>query len=58
MAGGLGPDTLHTIQPLIDEFPDLSIDAQSRLRPSGNAMNPIDWGMAKSYLINALKILA
>lgn len=58
VAGGLGPDTIDVIEPLAKEFPDLSIDAQSRLRPSGNAMDPINWDMAGSYLIKALKILA
>lgn len=56
-AGGLGPDTMDLVQPLIEEFPDLSIDAQGRLRPSGNALDPIDWGMASTYLMNALKML-
>ncbi len=57
VAGGLGPDTLEIIQPLVEEFPDLSIDAQSRLRSSGNAVDPIDWDMAKAYLVNALKVV-
>jgi len=56
IAGGLGPDTLDAIKPLVAEFPDLSIDAQSKLRPSGNAMDPIDWEMAKTYLVKALEI--
>ncbi len=57
VAGGLGPDTLRLVEPLIAEFPDLSIDAQSKLRPSGNAMDPIDWGMAEEYLKKSLKML-
>lgn len=56
-AGGLGPSTLHLVEPLVAEFPDLSIDAQGKLRPSGNAMDPIDWGMAEEYLKKAPKIL-
>ncbi len=32
VAGGLGPDTLHFIEPLVPEFPELSIDAEGRLR--------------------------
>jgi hypothetical protein len=56
-AGGLGPDTLHLIEPLASEFPNLSIDAQSRLRPSGSALDPIDWEMAIQYLANALSVL-
>ena len=57
IAGGLGPDTVHLIKPLIEEFPDLSIDAQGKLRPSGNALDPIDWRIAEKYLANAAKIL-
>lgn len=56
-AGGLGPSTMGLVRPLIEEFPDLSIDAQGRLRPSGDALDPIDWDMASTYLIKALKML-
>ena len=54
VAGGLGPESLGLVEPLVKEFPDLSIDAQGRLRPSGSALDPIDWDMAKTYLIKAL----
>lgn len=40
-AGGLGPTSLNLVQPLFREFPDVSIDAQSKLRPSSNALDPI-----------------
>ena len=56
VAGGLGPKTLHLVKPLVEEFPDISIDAQGRLRPSGNALDPIDWGMAKEYLEKAVEM--
>jgi len=46
-AGGLGPETVHLVEPLVKEFPDVSIDAQGRLRPSGNALDPVDWKMAE-----------
>lgn len=32
VAGGLSPETIYLIEPLIQEFPDLSIDAEARLR--------------------------
>ncbi|MBI5421359.1 MAG: hypothetical protein HZA35_03595 [Parcubacteria group bacterium] len=32
VAGGLSADTLHLVAPLVDEFPDLCIDAEGRLR--------------------------
>lgn len=57
MAGGLGPATINLIEPIVAEFPDVSIDAQSQLRPSGSALDPIDWSMAITYLIGALRIL-
>lgn len=57
VAGGLGPETIQLVEPLIKVFPDLSIDAQGRLRPSGNALDPIDWNMAGMYLIKALQLL-
>lgn len=56
VAGGLGPDTLDLVEPLVREFPDLSIDAQGQLRPSANIQDPIDWGMAEAYLIKAIGI--
>ncbi len=55
-AGGLGPDSIGLVEPLVKEFPDLSIDAQGKLRPSGNALDPIDWDMAGAYLVKALHI--
>ena len=55
VAGGLGPDTLHLLGPLVHYV--VSIDAQGRLRPSGSALDPIDWGMAGEYLRKALAIL-
>ena len=57
VAGGLGPDSLNLVEPLVKIFPDLSIDAQGKLRPSGNALDPIDWGMAGKYLSRALELL-
>ena len=56
IAGGLGPNTIHLAEPVIREFPDVSIDAQSKLRPSGNALDPIDWDMARRYILQALKM--
>lgn len=58
VAGGLGPDTLHLLAPIVEEFPGVSIDAQSKLRPSGNAMDPIDWFMAGDYIDRALKMFS
>jgi len=32
VAGGLGPETVHLLEPIAREFPDISIDAQGRLK--------------------------
>jgi phosphoribosylanthranilate isomerase len=55
-AGGLGPNTIHLAEPILREFPDASLDAQSKLRPSGSAKDSIDWDMAGQYLIEALAL--
>ena len=56
VAGGLGPTSLHLIEPLLDDFPELSFDAQGKLRPSGNSEQPIDWHMASDYLEKSLAL--
>lgn len=58
IAGGLGPDTLHALDPLIREFPDLSVDAEGRLRiwdPEGGILS---LGSMRVYLEDAFPILA
>lgn len=57
VAGGLGPYTMYLAEPIVREFPDVSIDAQARLRPSRNALDPVDWHMAGGYLATALELL-
>ncbi|HBI16956.1 MAG TPA: hypothetical protein DDY52_02250 [Candidatus Moranbacteria bacterium] len=57
-AGGLGPDTLHLGQPLVNKYSGLSIDAQAQLTLTGNAMDPIDWTRAAKYLYKALKMFS
>ncbi len=56
VAGGLGPDSLHLLGPIIEEFPDVSIDAQGQLRKSGSSLDPIDWSRAEKYLHDAMTI--
>ena len=34
VAGGLGPESVHLLEPITKEFPDISIDAQGRLKPT------------------------
>lgn len=54
--GGLGPETIDLVNPLVDEFPDISIDAQGQLRSSGSALDPIEWHRASEYIKKALQI--
>lgn len=56
IAGGLGPNTIGLVEPFVKNFPDVSIDAQGKLRPSGSALDPIDWEIAEQYLIESLKL--
>lgn len=56
VAGGLGPYTINLIEPLVKDYPMISIDAQSKLRLTENAKDPIDWNMAKNYLICAIDL--
>jgi hypothetical protein len=51
VAGGLGPDTVDRIRPLLERFPDLSFDAESRLR---DAEDRLDLEKVGEYLRSAL----
>ena len=54
VAGGLGPNTIHLVQGLVRDYPQISIDAQGQLRRSGNALDPIEWDMATEYIQKAV----
>lgn len=57
LAGGLGPDSLGLVKPLVAlSKSEISIDAEGKLRPSGSMMQPIDWNMAADYLIKAVNM--
>lgn len=56
VAGGLGPATIRAAEPIIREFPGISL-AQAKLRPSGSALDPIDWEYATGYLKEATALL-
>lgn len=56
VAGGLGPDTLHLVAPLVAEFPSISIDAQGQLRASGSSKDPIDRERSERYLRGAIEM--
>lgn len=52
VAGGLSSDALHLAEPLIKEFPDLSIDAQSGLQTN----KTLDIEKCRDYIVNSRKI--
>lgn len=54
-AGGLGPTSVDLVGRIPQVFPDASYDAQSKLRPTGSALDPIHWGMGADYLVKAIK---
>ncbi len=58
VAGGLGPKTVHIAQPIIKAIPQVSLDAQGQLCLNGNALNPIDWGMAAAYITQACQLFS
>lgn len=58
VAGGLGPETIQLMEPIWEKHPEISIDAQGQLRPSKNALDPIDWKIAGDYLTGALGLLS
>ena len=53
VAGGLGPDTMSAVEPILQVFSDVSIDAQGALRSSKDSRHPVDWLFAKQYLVEA-----
>jgi len=57
VAGGLGPTTMYLAKDIFERYKGISIDAQGRLRPSGNALEPIDWSMAETYLTKAVNMV-
>jgi hypothetical protein len=66
VAGGLGPETIHLLEPIAREFPEISIDAQGRLKLSGAPVDEnghmvstvyADPDRSKQYIIRACDIL-
>jgi hypothetical protein len=56
IAGGLGPNTLHSLNALIRDFPDLSIDAEGRLR-TPMPEDVLSWNYVRPYLEDAFPLL-
>ncbi len=54
IAGGLGPDNLDCLVPLLRIYPDLSWDAQARLR---NDKDQLDVGRCRAYLEASIELV-
>lgn len=57
VAGGLGPNTYGNLKPIFDVYPEVSCDAQGKLRPSGNAMDPLDIDLTEQYIRGVCSLL-
>lgn len=53
VAGGLGPNTMHLVQPVVKEFPELSIDAEGKLR---DQKDNLDLALTGDYLKKSLEM--
>lgn len=53
VAGGLSPTTFHLVEPLFDEFPDLSVDVETGVRDENDNL---DLSLAKNFLKTFLNI--
>ncbi len=53
IAGGLCTETLDRIQPILEKFPDLSIDAEGRLRDKDDHLSIND---ARAYVEKAIEV--
>lgn len=59
VGGGIGPGSMVELIKLMAICgDDLSWDAQGRLRPSGDAHDPVDWDMARQYLYESFCVAA
>jgi hypothetical protein len=55
VAGGLSPTTFDLVEPLVGDYPNLSIDAEGRLRDENDIL---DKDLAKEYVARALHMFA
>jgi hypothetical protein len=56
VAGGLGPETFHLLDPLLWEFPELSIDAEGKLR-TPQPEDALNIDAVCAYLDEAMQVL-
>ncbi len=56
VAGGLGPNTMHLAKDIFENHECISMDAQSKLRISGNSLDPLDLFLAEGYLTKGINM--
>jgi len=57
VVGVLGPQTYALAEPILKRCNNISVDTQGKLRPSGSALDPIDWNMAGKYLVKMINTI-
>ncbi len=57
VAGGLGPNTYNNLKEILKKYPGLGCDAQGKLRPSGSAIDPLDFDLVASYVKGVVSLL-
>lgn len=58
VAGGLGPATMHLVEPLARLYPHISTDMQGQMRTSGDIRLPIEWDRAESAFEQAIALFS
>jgi phosphoribosylanthranilate isomerase len=57
VAGGLGPETYLNLKPIVELYPQISCDAQGRLRDSGSAKDPLNMDLVAKYVSGICSLL-
>jgi hypothetical protein len=55
VAGGLSPSTLHLLEPLLKDYPNISIDAEGRLRTQEDSL---DVEITRDYIQKSLELFS
>lgn len=56
VAGGLGPNTMYLASDIFERYKNISIDAQAKLRTSGNSLDPLNLTLAEAYLTKGINM--
>lgn len=58
VGGGLGPETYHPLEEIVELSPSISWDAQGQMRASGNATDPIEMSRVCAYIKRTSSLLS